>query len=190
MYKVGDRVGYKDDLDVWSGTIHAVGYFGAGAELHVLRDDMVTGGGVDGSWLIPDDMVFPIGASSMETAPSYPDDNPKTSIGATKVPLHLVPPSAKHYLALAFKDGAAKYGPYNWREKKVSMSVYYAAAMRHMDALWDGEDLSEDAKVHHAAHAMACMAIIVDAMSIGMLNDDRPFKGAVPRLQKEYADAC
>jgi hypothetical protein len=120
---------------------------------------------------------------------AYPDDNPKTTIGVTKVPLHLVPPSAKHYLALAFKDGAAKYGPYNWREKKVSASVYVAAAQRHIDAWWDGEDLSEDAKVEHLAHAMACMAIVLDAKSIGMLNDDRPFKGASPQLQKEFADA-
>lgn len=124
---------------------------------------------------------------SVET--SYPDDNPKTTIGVTKVPLHLVPPSAKHYLALAFKDGAKKYGPYNWREKKVSASVYVAAAQRHIDAWWDGEDLSEDAAVEHLAHAMACMAIVLDAKSIGMLNDDRPFKGASPQLQKEFADA-
>ena len=118
---------------------------------------------------------------------AYPDNNPKTTIGVTKVPLHLVPPSAKHYLALAFKDGAAKYGPYNWREKKVSASVYVAAAQRHIDAWWDGENLSNDAKVEHLAHAMACMAILLDAQSIGMLNDDRPFKGASPTLQEEFA---
>lgn len=122
-------------------------------------------------------------------APSYPDDNPKTAIGVTKVPLHLVPPSTKHYLALAFKDGAAKYGPFNWREKRVSASVYIAAAQRHIDAWWDGEDLSEDARVEHLAHGMACLAIVLDAKSIGMLKDDRPFKGAAPKLQKEFADA-
>ena len=71
---------------------------------------------------------------------NYPDNNPKTALGILKVPLHLVPPSAKHYLALAFKDGAAKYGPYNWRDKTVSSSVYVAAAGRHIDAWWDGED--------------------------------------------------
>lgn len=116
----------------------------------------------------------------------YPDDNPKTTIGVTKVPLHLVPPSAKHYLAEAFADGASKYGPYNWREKRVSSSVYVGAAQRHLDAFWDGEDLSSDAKVHHLAHVMACCAIMLDAHSIGMLNDDRPSKGASPKLQQEY----
>lgn len=117
----------------------------------------------------------------------YPDDNPKTAVGVTKVPLHLVPPSASHHLALAFKDGAAKYGPYNWRDHTVSASVYVAAAKRHIDAWWDGEDLSADAKVEHLAHAMACMAIILDAASVGKLNDDRPAPGAAARLQAEAA---
>lgn len=116
----------------------------------------------------------------------YPDNNPKTAIGVTKVPLHLVPPVATHYTALAFADGAKKYGPYNWREKKVSTSVYVGAAKRHLDAFWDGEDVSPDALVHHLGHVMACCAIILDGMSIGMLNDDRPPKGAAARLQSEY----
>lgn len=117
----------------------------------------------------------------------YPDGNPKTAMGALKVPLHLVPPSATHHLALAFKDGAAKYGPYNWRDKGVSASVYIAAAMRHMDAFRDGEDLSRDAQVHHLGHVMACCAIVLDAMSVGMLNDDRPTKGAAADLQSCFA---
>lgn len=117
----------------------------------------------------------------------YPDNNPKTTIGVTKAPLHLVPPSASYFLADAFADGARKYGPYNWREHKVSASVYVAAAKRHIDAWWDGEDLSADANVEHMAHAMACMAIILDAKSVGMLNDDRPALGAAALLQAQYA---
>jgi hypothetical protein len=116
----------------------------------------------------------------------YPDNNPKTAIGATKVPLHLVPPSATHYLALALADGAAKYGPYNWRDAPISLSVYVSAAKRHIDALWDGEDFASDSGIHHAAHAMACMALILDARTIGRLNDDRPTKGAAALLQREY----
>ena len=117
----------------------------------------------------------------------YPDNNPKTAIGVTKLPLHLVPPSATHYLAMAFADGAKKYGPYNWRDRTVSSSVYVAAAKRHIDAWWDGEDLSSDAKIHHIAHAMACMAIILDALTIDKLNDDRPTAGAAAKLQADYA---
>lgn len=118
---------------------------------------------------------------------SYPDDNPKTAVGAAKVPLHLVPPVAAHHMALAFKDGEAKYGPYNWREHRVSASVYYGAMRRHMDAWWDGEDLSQDSLVHHLGHVMACCAILLDAAAVGKLNDDRPLPGGVSRLQAEYA---
>jgi len=118
---------------------------------------------------------------------SYPDDNPKTAVGATKVPLHLVPPVATHYLALAFKDGAVKYGPYNWREHMVSASVYYGAMRRHMDAWWDGEDVSHDALVHHLGHVMACCAILLDAESVGKLNDDRPLPGAAGALQRGFS---
>lgn len=119
---------------------------------------------------------------------SYPDDNPKTAVGSTKVPLHLVPPVASHYMALAFGDGAKKYGPYNWREHKVSASVYFGAARRHLDAWWDGEDVSRDALVHHLGHVMACCAILLDAMSVDKLNDDRPLKGASADLQAGFAE--
>lgn len=122
-------------------------------------------------------------------AVGYPDGNPKTSQGAKKVPLHLVPPSATHYLAEAFGDGAHKYGPYNWREKGVSATVYIGAMKRHIDAWFDGEEVSSDALVHHLAHAMACCAIILDAQSVGKLNDDRPPPGAASRLQAAFAAA-
>ena len=118
----------------------------------------------------------------------YPDNNPKTLVGASKLPLHLVPPSASHYLAMALADGAKKYGPYNWREIPVSVSPYYGAMKRHMDAFWDGEDYAKDSGVHHVAHAMACCAIILDAMSVGVLIDDRPPKGAAVELQEQWHD--
>ncbi|MCX2894355.1 DUF5664 domain-containing protein [Stenotrophomonas lactitubi] len=119
---------------------------------------------------------------------AYPDNNPKTAVGAAKVPLHLVPPSAKHYLALALADGARKYGPYNWRDSKISVSVYVAAAQRHIDAFWDGEDCAEDSGVDHLAHAMACFALLLDARGVGMLHDDRPTPGAVAQLQHLFSN--
>lgn len=113
----------------------------------------------------------------MTLSDAYPDNNPKTVFGLAKAPLHLVPPSAMRYLAKAFKNGADKYGAYNWREKQISSSVYYAAAMRHLTDWWDGEDLASDSGVEHIAHAMACCALILDAASVNKLNDDRPLPG-------------
>lgn len=105
------------------------------------------------------------------------DTNPKDLVGLTKLPLRLVPPVAMARMAEALENGASKYGPHNWREFGVSASVYYEAALRHLFAWADGEDEAPDSRVHHLAHAMACLAIMFDAMEIGKLNDDRPVPG-------------
>ena len=116
----------------------------------------------------------------------HPDNNPKTRVGALKAPMHLVPPSAEIYLAEALGDGASKYGPYNWRTEAISMSVYIGAIKRHLAAFVDGEDDAPDSGVHHLAHIMACCALMLDANSIGKLNDDRPPAGAAVSLLETY----
>lgn len=117
-----------------------------------------------------------------------PDNNPKSRYGIKKPPLHLVPPAAIIYLAQGFRDGADKYGPYNWRENEVAASVYVGAAMRHMVSWWDGEELAKDSGIHHLAHAMSCLAIICDAKETGNLVDDRPLPGAASRLIEELTE--
>ena len=111
-----------------------------------------------------------------------PDNNPKSIYGIKKPPMHLVPPSAKIYLAMGFSDGAEKYGPYNWRANEVAASVYIGAALRHIDEWWDGEESASDSGVHHLAHALSCLAIIVDAKETGNLVDDRPLPGVAADL--------
>jgi hypothetical protein len=115
----------------------------------------------------------------------YPDNNPKTQFGIAKTPMHLVPPAAIRGLAEAFANGADKYGAFNWREKKISSTVYYAAAMRHLtdwfDRIDEG-DVAPDSNVHHLKHAMACLAMILDTLDSELLNDNRPI--AVKRREK------
>jgi len=113
-------------------------------------------------------------------------DNPKKAYGDRKVPLGLVPASALVYAALAMQDGAEKYGAYNWREKPVRSTTFYHAALRHLLAWFDGEEDAEDSGVPHLAHALACIAIIVDAKETGHLLDDRPPKGGAARVLKRY----
>ena len=103
--------------------------------------------------------------------------DPKAAVAAPKAPLHLIPPVAAKAMAEALDDGRKKYGFFNWRHTNVAATVYIAAAKRHLDAWMDGEDLSADAGVHHFGHAMAGLAILLDAMAHGTLIDDRP-----PRL--------
>lgn len=114
------------------------------------------------------------------------DTNPKDLIGEKKVPLWLIPPSAKVGLSRALGDGAKKYGPYNWREKGVNNMVYISAAMRHIDSYLDGEDFAIDSEVHHLDHAMACLAIIRDSEAVGNLIDGRPFEGNASVLHEQY----
>lgn len=112
--------------------------------------------------------------------------NPKDLLGIKKVRLSLVPSSSTIYQALAMEDGAEKYGPYNWREKKVKASIYVDAAKRHLAAWFDGEECAADSKKPHLGHALACLGIIVDAIETGNLVDDRPPKGNAPELIERF----
>jgi len=114
--------------------------------------------------------------------PCVDEMNPKDLLGVKKSPVHLVPPALVIETAPAMANGADKYGPYNWREKEVKLSVYIAAAQRHLMAYWDGEDVAEDSGVNHLAHVAACIAIVLDAAAIGKLVDDRPPAGGAPAL--------
>jgi hypothetical protein len=105
--------------------------------------------------------------------------NPKTAFGAQKPDLSLIPPVALHHCALAFENGAAKYGPFNWRENSVEARTYVAASLRHLCDWLDGAEHSSDTSppVHNLGHVMACCAILLDAQELGNLIDDRPLPG-------------
>lgn len=115
-----------------------------------------------------------------------PDSNPKTRFGLAKPGVADIPPIAVLLLGQCMRNGAKKYGRTNWRENGVTASVYYDAAMRHMMSWWDGEDHAEDSGVHHLGHAMACIAIIMDAEAQGTLADDRP---SIPGCTAEFITA-
>jgi hypothetical protein len=113
--------------------------------------------------------------------------NPKDAMGVRKLPMHLVPGSAKAYLTMAFMEGALKYGKYNWRVAGVRASIYLDAMERHMEKYKNGEDIDKDTKVPHLASIMACCAIILDADLCDKLNDDRPPRADVSKLIDDLA---
>jgi hypothetical protein len=108
--------------------------------------------------------------------------NPKDLLGVKKAPLRFVPPALMIEVAPAMANGAAKYGPYNWRDKHVKASIYGEAIERHLFAWMDGEDLAPDSGVKHLAHIGACIAIILDAEAHGALIDDRAHGGPAAAL--------
>lgn len=112
----------------------------------------------------------------------YPDDNPKTVFGSVKPGIKHVPTTALLEVGRVMDHGAKKYGPYNWRDKTVSSSVYYDAAVRHLMQWWDGEDMDSESGCLHLAHAMACIGIVIDGSHVRKLNDDRPTSGDLKRM--------
>jgi len=108
--------------------------------------------------------------------------NPKDLEGNKKPPISLVPPSVLIHLAEAFKEGARKYGAYNWRTKKVQAMIYLDATLRHLLATIDGEDIDPESGKHHLAGALASLAVYIDAMETGNLIDNRPSKGVAGEL--------
>jgi len=101
--------------------------------------------------------------------------NPKDTIGNDKLPLHLWPEIATIHGTLALLDGALKYGRGNWRHDGARASIYYDAARRHLDKWFEGSTTDPDSGLHHLAHALASIAILVDAEHQGVLTDDRQF---------------
>mgnify|MGYP001616369773 FL=1 len=123
--------------------------------------------------------------------------NPKDVIGSSKLPLHLWPETATVLGSLGLLDGALKYGRSNWRVKGIRMSIYVDALKRHINSLFEGEDLDPDSGLPHEAHILACAAIIVDARAAKNLTDDRQYPGGyltfakamtphVTRLKTQY----
>lgn len=100
--------------------------------------------------------------------------NPKDAIGTTKLPMHLIPSTAKAAMALAYLEGALKYGKYNWRAAGVRSSVYLDALERHLEKFKNGEDSDPETGVPHLGSIMACCGILLDAALCGKLTDDRP----------------
>lgn len=133
----------------------------------------------------PGDPSYAAAASSG----GYPNGNPKDAIGSKKPPtVSVIPGTALLHLGHAMANGRDKYGAYNFRTAPVRASIYLDAAKRHIEAWWGSrQELAADSQVHHLGHAMACYAIVLDALEQGTLIDDRPVAGAEAEMLERWA---
>lgn len=131
---------------------------------------------------------FGVGAKIPTEAPGF-GVNPKDAIGVTKAPMNLVPFTAIVAASIAMLDGKLKYGAYNWRQQPVQAMIYADAAKRHIDAWINGQETASDSRAHHLGHAIACMAILIDAQSTKNLFDDRPPKLSEEDINRIFRDA-
>jgi hypothetical protein len=135
-----------------------------------------------------DNLRGPDPRTVVDAKTGLPDNNPKTAYGIKKPSLAKIPPAALIHLAVVMGLGAKKYGAYNWRETQVAASVYLDAADRHILSWLDGESIDPESGASHLAHAMACLAIILDAEACGCLVDDRPPAGAAAALIRRFSE--
>lgn len=128
-------------------------------------------------WVKKESVVEPVKLNTKDT-------NPKDSVGVKKSPLSVVPTQVIHEIGLGMLEGALKYGRHNYRVAGVRSSVYYDAAMRHLNEWWEGEDIDGPSGLSHVTKAMTTLAVLRDAMLQDKLTDDRP----PPALNRQWLE--
>ncbi len=118
----------------------------------------------------------------------FKETNPKDQAATSRLDLTVFPDTALAYGALAFTEGHCKYGAYNYRVAGVQSSVYVAACRRHLMKWFNGEECDPKTKVPHLANALACVAVLIDAVECDKLNDDRPPKAEVAELLERFQE--
>src|ERR1700761_3491157 len=89
-----------------------------------------------------------------------------------KVDLSLIPMISNIEHAKAFMVGEKKYGRYNYT-KGHKASQLAAAAQRHLNAWFNGEEHDPKDGQHHLGSVMACCSMILRQAELGTLKDDR-----------------
>lgn len=92
-----------------------------------------------------------------------------------KLPMHLLSTTALEEVAAVLQFGADKYDQHNWRKGFV-WSRTISAALRHILAFNDGEDLDPESGRSHVAHAMCCLMFLLE------------FEKTHPELDDRYKD--
>jgi Domain of unknown function (DUF5664) len=126
--------------------------------------------------VFPVDNALPVNLKFLENS-TVKETNPKDAVGSDKLPMHLWPSSATAYGTIGLLNGMLKYGRSNWREAGIRPSIYVDACKRHLDDWFEGQECDPEDGVHNLSAALACLAILVDAIETGNMNDDRNFNG-------------
>lgn len=96
-----------------------------------------------------------------------------------KDPLNLLPTEALRLVSRVLGHGATKYDPWNWKQGLKS-SRLYAACLRHLFAWSERQDIDEESKLPHLAHAACCLLFLLEQMGRRPDLDDR-YQPAAPK---------
>lgn len=89
----------------------------------------------------------------------------------------LIPYDALAKIAEIYHYGTHKYSDWNWR-KGYDWSLSFGAAMRHLGAFWEGEDIDPESGLPHIAHAGFHIMALLTFMEEHPELDDRYKKGS------------
>jgi hypothetical protein len=86
--------------------------------------------------------------------------------------MELLPTAPMVEIAKVLTFGAKKYAAHNWRGG-FDYSRLVGAAMRHLTAFNDGEDIDPESGLSHIAHLGCCTMFLLEQIQKGTGNDDR-----------------
>lgn len=89
-----------------------------------------------------------------------------------KPAIELIPRAALEGEGHVLAFGAQKYDRHNWR-KGMDWSRLVGAAMRHIAAWNDGEDIDPESGISHLAHARCCLGFLMEYQAKELGEDDR-----------------
>ena len=99
-------------------------------------------------------------------------NEPGTKFDAGKPPMELLSTEALVQISRVLDFGKGKYSAHNWR-KGMSWSRLIGAAMRHLTAYKDGEDLDPETGLSHLAHLGCCTMFLLEFIKTHLEFDDR-----------------
>jgi hypothetical protein len=104
-----------------------------------------------------------------------------------KPPLSLLPPEGIRAVARVQAFGARKYNSFHNYRNGLEASRLCSCAMRHILAYMDGEDLDDESKESHIAHACCRLMFLLQNQKDGVLLDDR-YKKVLDNPEKPSKD--
>jgi len=103
-----------------------------------------------------------------------------------KPKLHLLPPKAVLEVGKVLTFGAEKYDPENWKKVPDLQNRYTSAALRHIFAHMDNEELDEETGLSHLAHAMCCLLFKLEIELEQKNKEERPRESSGLEYSSRY----
>lgn len=84
-----------------------------------------------------------------------------TKFDDEKPKMALIPAKGLVEVAKVMTFGAKKYGNFNWK-KGIAYTRLLSATLRHINAIQQGNDYDDETGIHHAAHAVCNLLMLIE----------------------------